>query len=1189
MFHDIFLALDVISEGMEIVRPRSEPSFREIADILWPRVPLTDLCLGKVETHPSCPIRSATHNNVLQREEKIGIAVSVHDHWTTNDDTEYGDNGNTVKEPRLNGDLLSCETLHDSKDVRTCYSGLLPETNRYQLSDRPIHFTKPLSKTNLAQLPNYQQLASNVGAGHLEERWLEKPRDGRLEEVAETQSRDKLNTQEKIAKVIDGAFAIARTSKSGPNDSSQAQSTVRSFNSKRIFNRIAAKDWTWPKPELSLGYKCNPIAGTECWEAIGPATDLFTLIAGPIKNLLDARVDDLEAHEHVAGDVLTFSMYMVGKDASVARPMLLFVCKSLKVRKRAIKFLKESKILNPYPEIRVANCSSPPSVYGVGFLELLSGEELPSETTTVGKSGIGIRVTDDSQQNDAVLTIVAVVGSLSFLLFTLFFVLIFFRRRKRRHMADMAEVDRIGNTGRSSESFEYYSPAAIRGPRTENAHQFEVQQVSPLRSRTLEFCAIRPQMREPTHQSLDIEAIPARNCTIAVDSNAMQISGTVEHSKSSRTVLARSGTSVTCVSTGRHATIGGCVTCKGIMYAMTAAHLFESPHPSIGNSISQADGLEDDFEFDDDDDTVDSEDDSTKVEFDSRISVSSTPSQTRPAGNSISSFQTQEMKLRATVLVAQGRNNESKTSQVRLVSIISSAREDYWQESVAMGSFSPSIPDEEALSSAIPASHRQIQDHASSISSDLGLDWALIRLPFATGHTLSLSPLGIKQKVSKTLPIFISRGASRTYGFISQTPSMIKLSTGAKFQEVWSVYLDDDLQKGDSGCWVLDAVTGALYGHIVTGVPGGKFASSLPDIHQLSTLRITDLDKQSILSGFFHHRFSEHAAKSTKYEAYFSYFENQWRQAKQNDHPHYNTFNREVIFAVLRQLQNGYSKEDIKIMAPVTNYGETGNLYSHEQVDSIVDLVARLWLMINTETTFQGITSQTRITWSSGSVKDLLASHFQHEIILTDSVKLEKVFNARNIERMTDVKIQWTPNLLDHLRFNEDGKIPVLNIFYCVDFLDLQKDKSVSRLSLLKHTHARSPLFPPHLVNETLQTLSLLLPTHDRSTHTWFRTHTRQNPNLDINLPSIGHLTLQHRQIAHFRYWHDRLVVLKQYFDESQPRTVKQWWYDDRKRVQWFWVAMVLVGGTFLFGLVQCVEGGLQVWAAMGGGVRGRW
>jgi hypothetical protein len=122
-------------------------------------------------------------------------------------------------------------------------------------------------------------------------------------------------------------------------------------------------------------------------------------------------------------------------------------------------------------------------------------------------------------------------------------------------------------------------------------------------------------------------------------------------------------------------------------------------------------------------------------------------------------------------------------------------------------------------------------------------------------------------------------------------------------------------------------------------------------------------------------------------------------------------------------------------------------------------------------------------------------------------------------------------------------------------------------------------IFPPGLIEETLQTLALLLPAHDQDCKKWFqKKHTKLR--LDPTAITYGQLKLDERQIARFKYWHDRLVVVKQFFDESKPRTFKQWWFDDRKRVQWFWVAILLVVSTILFGIIQCIEGGWQIWKA---------
>jgi hypothetical protein len=64
--------------------------------------------------------------------------------------------------------------------------------------------------------------------------------------------------------------------------------------------------------------------------------------------------------------------------------------------------------------------------------------------------------------------------------------------------------------------------------------------------------------------------------------------------------------------------------------------------------------------------------------------------------------------------------------------------------------------------------------------------------------------------------------------------------------------------------------------------------------------------------------------------------------------------------------------------------------------------------------------------------------------------------------------------------------------------------------------------------------------------------------------------------------WHDRIGILKQAFDEAEPSTIAQWWFDRRRRVKWytFWVAALVLALTIFFGAIQCIEGGLQVYKA---------
>ncbi|KAN0090497.1 hypothetical protein V8E51_019076 [Hyaloscypha variabilis] len=302
-------------------------------------------------------------------------------------------------------------------------------------------------------------------------------------------------------------------------------------------------------------------------------------------------------------------------------------------------------------------------------------------------------------------------------------------------------------------------------------------------------------------------------------------------------------------------------------------------------------------------------------------------------------------------------------------------------------------------------------------------------------------------------------------------------------------------------------------------------------------------------------------SKSTQDDCYFEYLENQYRIACQDDHTQQICTLRN-IYEIVRQCKEGKTREAIKadLSLKVDNFQKEFDT----QLDNAIDLAVRLWLMIHIGKLPRAVTGQSNVVWKEGSLRATVNEQFQHQLILTDSVKFEKVFNLRNVERIADVKIQWTPNLVDHLKFNEDGKKPVLNVFHHATFLKY---------------HENSTIYPQGLIQETLRTLALLLPSHDKSTRKWFTPHLT-SLRLDATVLACGQLKLEARQIDHFKFWHDRLVVLKQYFDDSQPRTIKQWWFDDRKRVQWFWVAIVLVVCTVLFGVIQCIEGGWQIYKA---------
>ncbi|PMD31780.1 hypothetical protein L207DRAFT_441732 [Hyaloscypha variabilis F] len=236
-----------------------------------------------------------------------------------------------------------------------------------------------------------------------------------------------------------------------------------------------------------------------------------------------------------------------------------------------------------------------------------------------------------------------------------------------------------------------------------------------------------------------------------------------------------------------------------------------------------------------------------------------------------------------------------------------------------------------------------------------------------------------------------------------------------------------------------------------------------------------------------------------------------------------------------------------------------------------VDFVARLLLMMDIGRHRQGlwVINQDPINWSSGSLSDLIATQFDGRKELDTPVRLERIFIAPNLELIGGIKIVWTDNLADHLRMSEDDT--QVSIFSHINFLKMNLD---------------NPLFPPGFMTETIRTLALLLPRRDAYVRSWLQKQQRLmelHNRIDRQAASEGRLKAAERQITKFVFWHDRLVILKQAFDESQPKNLRQWWNDRRNPVQWynFWFAVALIVGlTVFFGVAATVEGAIQVYKA---------
>lgn len=243
---------------------------------------------------------------------------------------------------------------------------------------------------------------------------------------------------------------------------------------------------------------------------------------------------------------------------------------------------------------------------------------------------------------------------------------------------------------------------------------------------------------------------------------------------------------------------------------------------------------------------------------------------------------------------------------------------------------------------------------------------------------------------------------------------------------------------------------------------------------------------------------------------------------------------------------------------------------------TLVDLAAGLWLMLSISNYPGDISYDEPIVWGDyerlaeephESDKGLINRSFSHHYNSNDVVKLPQAFTAAHLEQIGGIKVIWTSNLADHLLLKDDDT--KLMLFHQISILQLHKNSATS-------------LLPKALVDETIRSISLLIPPILGEPNPWFQQQ-RKKHLIDAQAGVCDRLNSSERQIEKFAYWRDRLVLLKRTFDDAEPRNISQLWWDDRKKTQWFtfWVAVLVFIMTVFFGVVQSVAGIVQAWASV--------
>lgn len=154
----------------------------------------------------------------------------------------------------------------------------------------------------------------------------------------------------------------------------------------------------------------------------------------------------------------------------------------------------------------------------------------------------------------------------------------------------------------------------------------------------------------------------------------------------------------------------------------------------------------------------------------------------------------------------------------------------------------------------------------SRLSSAAGLDWALCELGDWGKYAINgvylrpeLRSTGMPEHLRfrsiKTTPpldkIFVATRSGAVPGIGTGSDRSIKLARDNRYRRVWSVVLEESLSSGDSGSWVVDAMTGDVYGVIVAGstglreeylIPAMEIGQDICRVMRANTVRLPSIE-----------------------------------------------------------------------------------------------------------------------------------------------------------------------------------------------------------------------------------------------------------------------------------------------------------------------------------------------------------
>lgn len=199
--------------------------------------------------------------------------------------------------------------------------------------------------------------------------------------------------------------------------------------------------------------------------------------------------------------------------------------------------------------------------------------------------------------------------------------------------------------------------------------------------------------------------------------------------------------------------------------------------------------------------------------------------------------------------------------------------------------------------------------------------------------------------------------------------------------------------------------------------------------------------KEYITTKFWDHSSTArelHSSKNDTFEAYWKFHHRECERALDDGGRHILARTHQDVLDVVAALKQGKLRKDIQqdLRTKLTKIHNNEN----QLIDRCIDLSASLWLMMDFGNIQYGFSGRRQLQWKEDSLVSCVASSFNSIPLLgSKGVKLQRLFNARNLDQVAGVEILPTSNLLDHLRLTDDDT--KLYVFYHATFLKYQLSK----------------------------------------------------------------------------------------------------------------------------------------------------